>query len=278
MRALHDYAEDILARTQSARAVAHLASLRKAFSPWYSPTRPHLPTAVFVCFATLSLLFIGVGHLLGAAYDADPPMPVKSSSRSNGTGSGGSSKESWSARELRKRKEEKDEPGKTEERVKADLENERKERKARQGKMKPEEFEKWRKAQEKEREKEIAKLKKMLEQEGLSLVALGETGGGKQEEEDKAETEKGDDAQKGGDEGAAKGGEEGKKTWGARLKRGILGKRISDALEAQKAGKTATAGPGWEPANQAVVDATLAQSAANAEGNAERLKAEMAAR
>jgi hypothetical protein len=168
----------------------------------------------------------------------------------------------------------------------------------RQGKMSPGEFDKWRKPQEREREEEMSKLRKMLEKEGLPLIALGGVGGEKGKEQKTASTEK--DGEKGQGEGKDDGagnkrskdedeeqggkvkGGKAKSSWGPKLKSSLVPKRLANAVELAKNGppgqskrSAPTAGPGWEPANQALVDATLAQSAMSAQGNAERLKAEM---
>ncbi|RSH89522.1 hypothetical protein EHS25_002072 [Saitozyma podzolica] len=294
-------------RTPSTRSAARLAALRQAFWPWYDPSRPHVPTALFVAVVLLTLFFLAVGHLLGAAYDSDPLKTSSKSSSSTSSSSSSSSsssktkdrdssKESWSTREFKKRKEEQDDPSKTGARVKADLEKDRKERKMRQGKMSPREFDKWRKTQEREREQEMSKLRKMLEKEGLPLIALGvATGGEKVKEQgndqdgEQSRGEEKDEDDRGGDE---KGKDSnGGPSWGSKMKSSLVPKRLARAVELAKNGPPGQSkrarskptpapgpGPGWEPANQALVDATLAQSAMSAQGNAERLKAEMAAR
>jgi hypothetical protein len=166
----------------------------------------------------------------------------------------------------------------------------------RQGKMSPGEFDKWRKTQEREREQEMSKLRKMLEEEGLPLIALGVATGGEkvkeqgndQDGEQSRGEEKGED-DRGGDE---KGKDSnGGPSWGSKMKSSLVPKRLARSVELAKNGPPGQSkrarskptpapgpGPGWEPANQALVDATLAQSAMSAQGNAERLKAEMAAR
>lgn len=158
--------------------------------------------------------------------------------------------------------------------------------------MSPGEFDKWRKTQEREREEEMSKLRKMLEKEGLPMVALGgvseEKGKGQGNDEDGEQSrgqEKAEDDGGGGDEKGKAKDSGGGPSWGSKMKSSLVPKRLTRAIELAKNGppgqskrsKSAPGpGPGWEPANQALVDATLAQSAMSAQGNAERLKAEMA--
>lgn len=176
--ALHAPAETI-----ASRSLNRLSALRQAFAPWYSPERPHLRTALIVCLLFLVLVTLAVGHWLGGAYDFEPAVKSSSSSKqgSGGSVSGDGKKASdkgssgWVERELRKRKEEKSDPQKTIDRVAAETAKEREDRKTRQAKMKEKDFEKWRKAQEERRAKEIEKLREMLDAEGLEPIALPET-------------------------------------------------------------------------------------------------------
>jgi len=245
---------------------------------------------------TLLLLFLGIGHLLGAAYDHEPtkrPSSATASDKDKGKPKGSDKQPGrWVKTEYTKREEERGDPEKTIARVQKDHEKERKAKKARQEAMKPQDFEKWRKAEEKRRVMEIDQLKKLLEKEGLPLVALG-TG---DESTQKDPTPQGDgkettsaerEESSTGSSGSGIGGKM-KNAWLGTGIGGDLAKRWKEAGEvvagkngiSRDAGtaKEKTGGPGWEPANQAVVDATLMQSAMNAEGNAEKLKAGMKAK
>ncbi|OWZ58276.1 hypothetical protein C368_00434 [Cryptococcus neoformans 125.91] len=233
----------------------HVLALREFQPSWYSPQKPRLILSLVVIAFIILLIIILVGHFLKCVYTIE-------STTTTTTVSGGSSGDSnkllptWVERELRKRKDEK--PEETSKRVgkedKAD-----KDRAERAGK---EEFEKW----GKKRDKEKGMLRKELEKRKMPLTGLDgleDDDGKKDKKKDEGKREKG-----GKKEEKDMVSEEGE----TKEKRG-KGSKIKKLLLGEKTDKIKGTDGTWEPADPNVAEVTIASSTANAQKEAERLKA-----
>ncbi|WWC97470.1 hypothetical protein V866_004350 [Kwoniella sp. B9012] len=235
-----------------ALSIKHLSALRKSLPDWYSEYKPKLIPSLLVIGLIVFLMILLMGQILGSAYDTESAGAKRDSSSG---GSGGGKMSSWVEREIRKRKEEKSNPEKTLKRIK---EEGKKESEGYQKKGK-EELKKFQK--KREAEKEL--LKKELKKRGLPLVGLEDN---KKDKDEKKEKKSKDDDQE--DDG--KGKKEENKSRADKMKKLLLGEKGSTKKTAEK--EDEKTGPGWEIADNALAQNTLAQSQMNAQQMAEKLK------
>ncbi|WVR03170.1 hypothetical protein IAU60_000161 [Kwoniella sp. DSM 27419] len=226
----------------------HLTALRTAFPTMYSTNKPPLIPAIMGIAFAIFLLTLAIGAVLRRSYEGDRASS-RSSRASEPSRRGSSKMPSWVERELRKRKEEK--PADTEKRVK----NEEKKEYEAAKKEGRDELDKFLKR----REKEKRTLVKELEKRKMPAAGLRAEPGRYEDGKGKLKKE-GADSKRGSDEG--------KVSTGHRLHRILAGRRAKLKPE-----ESATRGPGWEAADPAVAQVTLAQSGANAQRMAEKLKA-----
>ncbi|WVQ82581.1 hypothetical protein IAT38_004711 [Cryptococcus sp. DSM 104549] len=247
----------VMPNTRGIHSLAHrhLAALREAYPKYYTPRKPRLIPALLLLALGLFVLVILVGNFLKAAYASEEggssSGSSKSSGGSGGSGSGSSSKlPTWVDRELRKRKDEK--PDATLKRIKSEEKGERDKAK-KKGK---DELAKW----EKKRDKEKEVLKKELEKRKMALTGLEDDKKAKKKSKDK---DKKDDGE----------GEGEKKGAGSKIKKLLLGDKAEKG-ESGKGGKEEEGkGSTWKPADEGLAAVTLANSGANAQKMADKLKA-----
>ncbi|KAE8541188.1 hypothetical protein D1P53_002545 [Cryptococcus gattii VGV] len=228
----------------------HVIALQEFQPKWYSLNQPRLiPSLIIIAFIIFFIIIL-VGNFLKTVYSSESSLG-NSSGKSGGTSSENNSNKlpptttAWVERELRKRKTE--EPKETIKRVE-------KEHKAEEDKVKKagkDELEKWGKKRDKEKEL----LKKELEKKKMPLTGLEE---GKRSKKDESKKEKKDKKDNAPEEG------ETKKSKTSKIKK---------LLHSEKADKTKDTGETWEPTDPNVAEVTIASSTANAQKEAERLKA-----
>ncbi|KAK6904800.1 hypothetical protein I203_105618 [Kwoniella mangroviensis CBS 8507] len=244
-----------------ALSTKHLSALRRTFPDWYSEYKPKLIPSLLVISFIVFLMILLVGQILGSAYDTESSGEKRESSSSGSGGSGGEKMSSWVEREIRKRKEEKSNPEKTLKRVKEEGKKELEGCK-KKGKEELKKF-------QKKREAEEELLKKELKKRGLPLVGLEDKKKDQDEKKPKRKKSKDDDQE---DDGEGK--KEENKSKSDRMKKlslVLLGEKGSTKKNAMK--EDEKAGPGWEIADNALAQNTLAQSQMNAQQMAEKLKA-----
>ncbi|WVW81369.1 hypothetical protein I302_103361 [Kwoniella bestiolae CBS 10118] len=235
-------------------SIEHLSSLRSTFPEWYSESKPRLIPSLLIIALVLFLLILLVGGILGSAYDTESSGEKRQSSSERGSGSS-SRMSTWVERELRKRKEEKGKPEITLKRIKEEGKKEMESYK-KKGKEELQKF-------QKKREGEKEMLKRELKRRDLPLVGLEDKkkdqdkGKGKKREKDKDEKKKdeGEDGEK-------------KESKSDKMKKLFLGDRGGQ----KKDSEDAKAGPGWEIADTALAQNTLARSQMNAQQMADKLK------
>ncbi|WVQ64403.1 uncharacterized protein L199_002569 [Kwoniella botswanensis] len=235
-----------------ALSIKHVSALRKSLPDWYSEYKPKLIPSLLVIGLIVFLMILLVGQILGSAYDTESSGEKRGSSSS---GSGGGKMSSWVEREIRKRKEEKSNPEKTLKRIKDEGKKELEGYK-KKGKEELKKFQRKREA-----EKEL--LKKELKKRGLPLVGLEDK---KKDKDEKKKKKKKDVDQE--DDG--KGRKDESESKSDKMKKLLLGEKASTKNNAKK--EDEKAGPGWEIADSALAQNTLAQSQMNAQQMAEKLK------
>lgn len=236
----------------------HVLALREFQPSWYSPQKPRLVLSLVVIAFIILLIIILVGYFLKRVYTFESMTTTTTTTTASGGSSGDSNKllPTWVERELRKRKDEK--PEETSKRVGKEDKVDR-DRAERAGK---EEFEKW----GKKRDKEKGMLRMELEKRKMPLTGLDglEDDDGKKDKK-KDEGKRGTGGKKEEKDMVSKEGEtKEKRGKGSKIKKLLLGKK-TDKIK----GTDGT----WEPADPNVAEVTIASSTANAQKEAERLKA-----
>lgn len=237
----------------------HVLALREFQPSWYSSQKPRLILSLVVIAFIILLIIILVGHLLKRVYTIESTMTTTTTTTTASGGSSGNSNKllpTWVERELRKRKDEK--PEETSKRVGKEDKADR-DRAERAGK---EEFEKW----GKKRDKEKGMLRKELEKRKMPLTGLDSL------EEDDGKKDKKKDEGKRGTGGKKEEKDMVSKEEETKEKRS-KGSKIKKLLLGEKTDKIKGTDGTWEPADPNVAEVTIASSTANAQKEAERLKA-----
>ncbi|WVO16050.1 hypothetical protein L204_103715 [Cryptococcus depauperatus] len=252
-----------VARVNSrALAYKHLTALREFRPRWYSTHKPELTLALVIIGFVIFISIVVLGNFLKSAYDSEATSNSSSSSNSR---SGSSTLTPWVERELRKRKDEK-----SDETIKR-VEKEEKAEEEQFKKKGNEELEKWRKKREKEKEvlkRELTKRKMPLadlednESQNNKDKSKKNGKGEKDKNNEKGEKDKNKKNNKNGDEQNGKT----KVGIGTKVKTFLLGERAKSPNEEKNDGT-------WEPADAGVAEVTITNSTANAQREAERLKA-----
>ena len=162
--------------------------VRGTFPRLYQPYRGHIPSALIICTILVGLVVILSKHVLKAAYRIEGSSSSTSSSNRSRTSDKDKEKARrkekddkdaakmtpWVMNEIKHRQAEKDEPGKTLQRVAKDAEKEKLKLKGVQEKVDKKEFDEYRADRAKERNGEIEVLRKQLVKLGLPLVGIPE--------------------------------------------------------------------------------------------------------
>ncbi|ORX41243.1 hypothetical protein BD324DRAFT_648123 [Kockovaella imperatae] len=244
-------------QVQLSASEAHLKALRMSPFPGFSVARPPLLPWVAALCALATLLIIALGKILGSAYDSEAKS-ISASSSSSLSSSSSSRGEAWPARELRKRKSEKDDE------TKIRLEKEVAAWRTSLKKMDDEEKEK---AEEK-RQKEVEAVRKELEKRKLSTkyLELYLRGNSRGTERSSKGT-------------PTKPAEDSSKLKVSEKVKGFLFGPPGTAMRTKKEDnvavtKTPAQGPGWRAADDAVAHAAIRGGAARAESLGNQLVAQ----